>query len=173
MEVFGQKYLPNQGATISKTHSINGLCAQVAAPAGLMIPIALGCGLVLIGGGSLGCSIAERRREAKYNEVNEKRAEKGRRDREAKKAAAELPTGSKAPSKRGRDNVTESAAAGTRAASKKKDPSKDGKTVKVAHKSGAEKRSGKVAPGAALSLSHPWFSCKADKCLWCSAQWPR
>ena len=81
--------------------------------------------------------------------MNEQRAEKERREREAKKTSAKLLAGSTAQSKRERGNVTESAAAGT-AATKKREVSKDGKTVKVAKKSDVEKRSGKVAPGVAL-----------------------
>ena len=66
---------------------------------------------MLIGGGAFGCGMAKKRREARYNDVNEARAEKERQDREAKKAAGELLTGDMVSWKRERGNLKESEAA--------------------------------------------------------------
>jgi hypothetical protein len=93
----------------------------------------LGAGLALIGSGVLGCSVAKKRREAKYNENNEARAEKELQMREAKKAAGVLLTGDMVSWKRERGALKESEVAAM-AARKKGAKTTDGKKVKVAKK---------------------------------------
>jgi len=125
----------------------------------------------------VGCTIAKKRREAKYNEVSEQRAEKERQEREAKKAAGELLTGDMVSWKRERGNLTEREVAAM-AASKHGAKTKDGKRVKVAKKMDIKKRSAKVAPtpsgsattGSTSANSEPSASKKASnthaKALW-------